>query len=185
MAVPDRETSRRVLASIDPPEWLVVHAEGVARVAAEAARALQANGVAVDPALVEAAARLHDLDKLETRDNGRHGIVAAERLTALGYPEIAGAVAAHPVRRLLDPERAPHDWASICVSVADRRVSLTFVTIAERLKDMAVRHPDHADDIAATRQAADVLEARLAEAAGLSREALDARLAAAWAGPDQ
>ena len=185
MAVPDRPTARQLLANDDPPDWLVVHSEGVARVAAEAARALADNGVAVDPLLVEAAGRLHDIDKIETRGNGRHGLAGAERLSALGYGELADPVASHPVSCLLDPERSPRSWPAICVSVADRRVGMSFMTIEDRLADMAARHPAHTGQIRAAQGPAEALETKLAEAAGLSRIALEDRLRAAWAGDDR
>lgn len=185
MAVPDRSAARQLLATDDPPDWLVVHSEGVARVAAEAARILADNGVAVDPLLVEAAGRLHDIDKMETRANSRHGLAGAERLTALGYGELADPVASHPVTCLLDPKRCPRSWPAICVSVADRRVGQSFMTIGDRLADMAARHPAHARQIAAASGPAEALEAKLAQAAGLSRAALEAHLQAAWANGDR
>jgi len=185
MAVPDRSASRQLLAADNPPEWLVVHSEGVARVAAEAARMLAHNGVSVDPLLVEAAARLHDIDKMETGANGRHGLAGAERLTDLGYGELADPVASHPVACLLDPERSPRSWPAICVSVADRRVGQSFMTIADRLTDMAARHPAHASQIAAAYEPAAALEAKLGQAAGLSRATLETRLRIAWANGDR
>ena len=185
MAVPDRATARRVLASISPPAWLVTHSEGVARVAGGAARALADNGVEVDVALVEAAARLHDIDKVETRAAGRHGLVAAERLTELGYAELADAVASHPITCLLETARFPRGWEAICVSVADRRVGQTFVGIDQRLDAMTARHPAHAAQIQAAWGPADALEAELADAAGLSRETLEELLRAAWANGDR
>lgn len=185
MAVPDRSTARQVLTADNPPDWLVVHSEGVARVAAEAARMLAHNGLSVDPLLVEAAARLHDIDKMDTGANGRHGLAGAERLTALGYGELADPVASHPVTCLLDPERSPRSWPAICVSVADRRVGQSFMTIADRLADMAARHPAYASQIAAAHESADALEAKLAQAAGLSRASLESQLRAAWASGDR
>lgn len=185
MAVPDRPTARRLLAQNDPPDWLVVHSEGVARVAAEAARALAANGIEVDPLLVEAAGRLHDIDKTTTRSNGRHGLAGAEQLSTLGYPELAEPVASHPFYCLLDPERFPTGWAAVCVSVADRRVGQGFVDIRGRLEDLANRYPDDAEPIRAAYEPADALEARLAEAAGLTRDALEDRLQDAWADGDR
>lgn len=185
MAVPDRSTARQLLAADSPPEWLVVHSEGVARVAAEAARALADNGVQVDPPLVEAAGRLHDIDKVATRGNARHGLAGAEHLTALGYLELAEPVASHPFYCLLDPERFPRSWAAICVSVADRRVGQHFSDIGERLDDLATRYPDDTEPIHAAREPAEALEARLADAAGLTRRALEVRLRDAWADGDR
>jgi lambda repressor-like predicted transcriptional regulator len=59
------------------------------------------------------------------------------------------------------------------------------MTIADRLADMAARHPAYASQIAAARGPADELEAKLARAAGLSRSELESQLRAAWANGDQ
>ena len=124
----------------------MVHSKGVARVAAEAARLVTAAGVPVDVRLVEVAALLHDIDKLETRQGGGvHGQVAAERLAAMGFEELTAPVASHPVTCLLDDRCFPRGWPSVIVSVADRHVAQAFMTIDERIDDMkrappGVRH---------------------------------------------
>src|SRR5215212_10189559 len=111
MVVPGRDQAHAFLASLDLPEGIVVHSRGVARVAAEAARLVSAAGVPVDVRLVEVAALLHDIDKPETRKGGGiHGSVAAERLTDMGFPELATPVASHPVTCLLDDECFPRGW---------------------------------------------------------------------------
>lgn len=89
-------------------------------------------------------------------------------------------VASHPVTALLDDERFPIGWPSVLVAVADRHVAQEFLTVDERLDDMKLRHPEHADSIEAARRPSHALEAELASAAGLSTEALVARLRAAW-----
>ncbi|HSJ00206.1 MAG TPA: hypothetical protein VLA59_07465 [Patescibacteria group bacterium] len=55
-----------------------------------------------------------------------------------------------------------------------------FVTIDERLDDMKQRHPEYAESIEAARRPSHALEAEVADAAGLSVEALVDRLRAAW-----
>src|SRR5918996_5104018 len=97
MVVPGRDQAIELLESLALPDGIVIHSKGVARVAAEAARLVAAAGVPVDVRLVEVAALLHDIDKPDTRTNGRHGDVAAERLTEMGFPELAAPVASHPV----------------------------------------------------------------------------------------
>jgi hypothetical protein len=69
--------------------------------------------------------------------------------------------------------------------VADRRVGQRFVDIGERLSDLATRYPDYAEQIFAALEPAETLEARLADAAGLTRGALEDRLRGAWAGDDR
>jgi putative nucleotidyltransferase with HDIG domain len=181
MVVPGRDQALRLLESLALPDGIVVHSTGVARVAAEAARLVAAAGVPVDVRLVEVAALLHDIDKPQTRDGGgRHGAVAAERLIELGYPELAAPVASHPVTCLLDDRCFPRGWPSVLVSIADRHVAQTFLTIDERIDDMQRRHPEYIDDLETARRPAHALEAELCEAVGMDADLVVARLRAAW-----
>ena len=181
MVVPDRATVRTLLEDARLPDGIVVHSEGVARVAVAAAGLVAEAQIPVDGALVEAAALLHDIDKVEIRrTGGEHGIVGARRLEAAGYEELAMPVASHPVHALLDDDRHPIGWPSVLVSVADRHVAQDFLTIDERLDDMKRRHPEHAESIESARRPAHALEEQVAEATGLSVEELVARLRAAW-----
>jgi len=163
------------------PDGIVVHSEGVARVAAAAAGLAAEAQIPIDGALVEAAALLHDIDKVEIRRTGGvHGVVGARRLEEAGYPELAMPVASHPVSCLLDDDRFPIGWPSVIVAVADRHVGQDFMTVDERLDDMKLRHPEHAAEIESARRPAHALEAQVAEGIGLSVEDLVARLRAAW-----
>jgi putative nucleotidyltransferase with HDIG domain len=181
MAVPSLAESEQLLASFDLPAGIVTHARGVSRVAAEAARLLVAAGIEVDPGLVEVAALLHDVDKLETRDHGdEHGLVGARWMAERGFPELSEPIASHPIGCLLDPARAPRGWASVAVAVADRRVAQSFVSIDERIDDLARRYPAFRTDLEAAHQPARAMEADLAAAAGLTVEELGGRLEAAW-----
>ena len=170
-----------MLAAAGLPDGIVIHSEGVARVAVAAAGLVAEAAIPVDGALVEAAALLHDIDKVEIRrSGGEHGIVAARRLEAAGYPELAMPVASHPLPALLDDERHPIGWPSVLVAVADRHVAQEFMTVDERLDDMKARHPEHAESIESARRPAHALEAQVAEATGLEPLDLVARLRAAW-----
>ncbi len=181
MAVPDLERAHGILESYGLPDGIVRHSEGVRRVAVEAARLLSAADVPVDVALVEVAALLHDIDKLRIRESGgEHGIVGAAELERMGYPELAMPVASHPVSCLLDDDRFPRGWPSVLVAIADRHVAQEFMTIDERLDDMAGRHPQHRAGIEAARRPAHALERELAETVGLSGDELVERLRKAW-----
>lgn len=181
MVIPTLVAARELLLDFGLPDGLVVHSEGVARVAAEAARLVAAAGIPVDSALVEVAALLHDIDKLKTRaGGGRHGDVGAAELTRRGYPELAAPVRSHPLPCLLDETRFPRGWPSVLVALADRHVAQEFLTIDERLADMAERYPTHRAAIEAARRPAHRLEAEAAEAAGMSVGALVEHLRAAW-----
>ena len=181
MAVPSLAAARELLLDFGLPDGIVTHSQGVARVAAEAARLVHAAGIPVDVELVQVAALLHDIDKLKTRPGGgRHGEVGAAELERRGFAELAPPGRSHPVSCLLDEERFPRGWPSVLVAIADRHVAQRFLTIDERLTDMAERHPRYAASIAAARRPAHRLEAELADAVGLSVTDLVSRLRAAW-----
>ncbi|HEX5039259.1 MAG TPA: hypothetical protein VFW95_03915 [Candidatus Limnocylindria bacterium] len=54
------------------------------------------------------------------------------------------------------------------------------MTVDERIDDMRLRHPEHAESIEAARRPSHALEAELAEATGLTVDDLVSRLRAAW-----
>ena len=179
--VPGRDQALQILESLGLPAGIVTHSRGVARVAAEAARMVAAADIPVDVRLVEVAALLHDIDKPQTRGGeGVHGQVAAEQLTDMGFAELAAPVASHPVTCLLDDRCFPRGWPSVLVAIADRHVAQKFMTVDERIDDMARRHPEYAASIQAARQPAHALEAELCEAIGIEPDALVDRLRAAW-----
>jgi putative nucleotidyltransferase with HDIG domain len=181
MAIPDAEEARRILAARGLPSGIIDHSEGVARVAREAAKRLGAAGIPMDVGFVEAAALLHDIDKLETRGGtGVHGLTGATMLESMGFGELAPPVAAHPVTALLDDRRFPRGWPSVVLSVADKHVAQEFMTIDERLDDMARRYPMYRSEIRAACRQAHALEQELAEAIGLSVQELVDRLREAW-----
>lgn len=141
MTVPGRVEAASLLLSLDPPAWFVRHARAVAEVAAWLAARIESRGVAVDRRLVEAAALLHDVDKaLPAGDPARdlpHGEGSAAWLTRAGHAELARAVAAHPVTRLLDGE-AYRRWAAFA-SREERIVAYADKRAGQRLESMDAR----------------------------------------------
>jgi len=181
MAVPNAEEAHRILVARQLPAGIVAHSEGVARVAKEAAQLLGAAGIPIDVGLVEAAALLHDVDKLETRGGrGVHGLTGAAMLESMGFGELAPPVVGHPVSALLDDRRFPRGWPSVVVNVADKHVAQRFMTIEERLDDMARRYPSFRVEINAARRPALALEQELADAIGLPVANLVDQLRVAW-----
>ncbi len=184
MAIPNAEEAHRILVARRLPAGIVAHSEGVAWIAKEAARLLGAAGIPIDVGLVEAAALLHDIDKLETRGGrGLHGLTGAAMLESMGFGDLAPPVAGHPVSALLDDRRFPRGWPSVIVSVADKHVAQAFLTIDERLDDMARRYPRYSGEINAARRPAHALEQELADAIGLPVADLVDRLRVAWHAP--
>jgi hypothetical protein len=141
MTVPGRVEAASLLLSLDPTAWFVHHARAVAEVAGWLAARIDARGVAVDRRLVEAAALLHDADKMLPPDDPAralpHGQGSAAWLTRIGHAELGRAVAGHPVSRLLDGER-DRRWAGFA-SREERIVAYADKRAGQRLESMDAR----------------------------------------------
>jgi hypothetical protein len=148
MTVPARREAASLLLSLDPPEWYLRHACAVADVAGWLAAAINARGGHVDAAAVEAAALLHDVDKLPAvgRSSGvRHGEGSAAFLESRGLPELAVLVRDHPVTRLAGDEdrirllAAPLE--ARIVAYADKRAGQHLQTMEQRFGSWRRRYP--------------------------------------------
>ena len=187
MTVPGRVDAAALLLSLDPPPWFVRHSRAVAEVAGWLAARIEGRGTPVDRRLVEAAALLHDVDKtLPPDDPARalpHGDGSAAWVTRHGHPELARAVAGHPVTRLLDGERYKR-WAAFAsreeriVAYADRRAQQRLVSMDARFESWRRRYPrvgvegreigwDDAE-LRAVKARAERLEADVCRAAGVA-----------------
>jgi HD domain len=181
MTVPGRVEAAELLLSLDPPAWFLRHARAVAEVASWlAARTATATRTSqVDRSLVEAAALLHDADKvLPAGDPAAalpHGDGSAAWLARRGHPELGPAVAAHPVTRLVDAERY-RAWAAVAsleeriVAYADKRAGQRLEPMAARFASWQRRYPGgwSAAEDAAVRRRADYLESDVCRAAGVA-----------------
>ncbi len=179
MSVPDRRAAAALLLELDPPPWALRHARAVAEVAGWLAARIDERGTAVDRRLVEAAALLHDADKVLPRhDPARalpHGDGSAAWLTARGHPELARAVAGHPVTRLADEERYRR-WSAFAsreeriVAYADKRAGQRLESMAARFASWGRRYPDAWDraTIERVRARAERLERDVCRAAGVA-----------------
>ncbi len=145
MSIPTRPEAAALLLSLNPSKRALRHARAVAEVAGWLALRIDERGIPIDRAAVEAAALLHDVDKvlrkrLPADDPLRalpHGDGSAAWLTQQGHPELARLVANHPVTRLVDEERY-RTWSAFAgreeriVAYADKRA-------AQRLAPMRTR----------------------------------------------
>jgi hypothetical protein len=147
MTVPARREAASLLLSLDPPAWSLRHACAVADIAGWLARAIVRGGTACDVRAVEAAALLHDVDKLPAaRVAGtRHGDGSAAWLTAHGHAELAPLVRDHPVTRLAVDEDAARLQAAPLeariVAYADKRAGQRLESMAERFGSWRQRYP--------------------------------------------
>ena len=178
MTVPARIDAIRLLRSLDPPAWLFRHSRVVAEVAAFLALRTAERGTPIDRPLAEAAGLLHDVDKaLPASDPLRavpHGVGSARWVRAAGHADLAAAVEAHPVTRLVDGEWFER-WLGtarpeeLIVAYADRRSQQRVVSLDERFASWARRYPGgwRAAEARDVRRRADRLEATVCEAAGI------------------
>jgi hypothetical protein len=183
MTVPGRVEAAALLLSLDPPTWLLRHSRAVAEVAGWLAARISERGVAVDRAIVESAAFLHDVDKALPADHAArahpHGEGSAAWLTAAGHGELARLVAGHPVTRLLDGESFRR-WAGFAsreeriVAYADKRAGQRLESLDARFASWRRRYPPGSrgtwteSDLAAVRSRAGRLEADVCRAAGIA-----------------
>ena len=108
------------------PGPLIHHCRRVARVAAALARAVNDSGGALDVRLVQSAARVHDVARVEKN----HAAAGARLLHAMGFPAMAALVASHMEMRL--SQDSPLDEAQI-VYLADKLVAgTTLVSLKQR-----------------------------------------------------
>lgn len=183
MTVPGRRASAALLLSLDPPPWFLRHARAVAEVASWLARRSAQAGVPLDVRLVEAAALLHDVDKLVrvTGPDGTildHGEGSAAWLSARGLGELAAAAAAHPVTLLAETGAtaallAAPDEVRI-VAYADKRAGQRLEPMDARFASWSRRYPLAAEDgagaerLARMRAGAVALEAAVCARAGIA-----------------
>ncbi len=155
MTVPSRVEAARLLLSLDPRPWHLRHSRGVGETAAWLALRIERRGIAVDRRLVEAAALLHDIDKILPRPDPAsalpHGEAGAAWLSERGYPELARAVANHPVTRLADEERYRR-WSAFAtreeriVAYADKRCAQHLEPMSARFSRWEKRHVPRDDE---------------------------------------
>lgn len=172
MSVPGRVDAVALLLPLDPPAWFLRHSRAVAEIAAWLARRAATRGLAVDRGVVEAAALLHDVDKLAAvRAEDRrlasmpHGDGSALWLSERGHPELAAAVAAHPVVRLADDEWWRH-WSSSAspeeriVAYADKRAGQRLEAMSDRFASWRRRYPPEERAEAWTEETLETIRAR-------------------------
>lgn len=175
--VPSRAEAADILLELDPPDWFIAHIAAVAEVASFLAERCAARGVSVDRELVEAAALLHDIDKLLPEDDPvqelGHGAAGARWLSQRGYPELGRAISAHPITRLLDADRYGR-WNGVAtreeriVAYADKRAGQRLEAMSARFAGWAARYPEHRESLARARARAERLEREVCETAGVS-----------------
>jgi len=148
MTAPGRREAARLLLSLDPPAWFLAHACAVADVAAWLAARAEARGIPVARPSVEAAALLHDVDKLPSSGADarlRHGEGSAAWLEGRGLGQLAPLVLDHPVTHLADDALAARLGAAPLearlVAYADKRAGQRLESMEQRFASWHRRYP--------------------------------------------
>jgi putative nucleotidyltransferase with HDIG domain len=175
MSIPSHVEAAAILRGLQPSERLLTHSAAVAEVCAFLCAGLSGRGVVIDTALAEAAALLHDIDKALPADDPLrsmgHGAAGAEWMRRNGHPELAEAIAHHPVTTLADP-RGYAAWAGEAglegrvVAYADKRATQDLVTLDQRFERWYRRYPD-SPLLRVTHERARTLEKEVCGAAGI------------------
>jgi len=172
-----------LLLSLEPPVWHLRHSRAVAEAAGWLALRAASAGRSLDRRLVEAAALLHDVDKLAAVRPAvadlAHGSGSAEWLARRGHPELGEAIVGHPVTRLADGAWfdgwfAGASLEALIVSYADKRAGQKLESMAERFASWERRYPPteraaiargtwSPETVAAVRRRAEALEARVCD----------------------
>ena len=139
-----------MLLSLEPPAWHLRHARAVAETAGWLAWRAESAGLSLDRRLVESAALLHDVDKLERVKQQIDGLAHAEGsaawLASQGYPELGPAIVGHPVTRLADAAWF-EEWLAaaspeaLIVAYADKRAGQRLESMAARFASWNRRYP--------------------------------------------
>jgi hypothetical protein len=177
-----------LLLSLQPPAWHLRHSRAVAETAGWLALRAATAGRPLDRRLVESAALLHDVDKLELVkphvDGLAHGEGSAAWLASQGHPELGPAIVGHPVTRLADAAWF-EEWLeaaspeALLVAYADKRAGQRLESMTGRFASWKRRYPpvDRAvrprgtwspETMAAVFRRAETLEARVCTLANVT-----------------
>lgn len=140
MKTPSREECLALLKRRAVPSHVFVHCLKVEQVACYLANVLNDHGENLDLHLVEAAALLHDITKIDGFQSGQdHAMTAGALLRSLGYPRVAEVVEHH----IVVPSEIELGWVTEeeLINYADKRVMHDrIVTLEERFEDLLRRY---------------------------------------------
>jgi len=139
--IPDQKQCIKILEENNVPTNVIEHSKTVTKVAVFLAKELKKTGEKINVALLEAAAMLHDLDKIKTLDNGhQHGEVSFEILSN-DYKEVAELIKKHRFHCVLDNQL--QTWEEKIINYSDARCQEDeIVSLDERIGYIMNRYPD-------------------------------------------
>jgi putative hydrolase of the HAD superfamily len=125
------------------PQNIRQHADRVAWLAYALAVALRQKGKIVDPILAHRGGLLHDLDKIDTLDEGHlHGMRGAAFVEDQGFPVLAGIIRNHVLRMDLSSKINDWSWEEKLVFFCDKLIEGDrLVPFPVRLSALKKRYP--------------------------------------------
>jgi broad specificity phosphatase PhoE len=141
MKLPTKEECEKLLDEFEIPINIREHIQLVTKISVFLAKELVKKGEKIDVNLTDAAASLHDLDKLKSSlERNNHGDVAYEFLKQKGYAEEFADLIKYHRGELVYPRDMP--WELKILRYADFRVlGNKVVSVDERMADLKVRYP--------------------------------------------
>lgn len=140
MELPTHDECIRIWEEHKVPENVRKHMIAVNKVAVFLAKKLKEAGENVDVELVDRASLLHDLDKISTLHNGKHGDTTKEILTKKGHARIGHLAFMHKFSQVTNLK----SWEEKLINYADKRCrNDTIVSLEERFRDARARYPKH------------------------------------------
>lgn len=133
--IPSYDQIQTLWNTYNLPQNKQKHCRCVAQTAVWFARQLvkQNPKLSIDIRLLEAAALVHDIDKMAQKKSYEHHPDAAVRiLRESGYDEVADLVRTHPLHAILDQRMTPKTWEQKLLYLADKMVKQTIITVDER-----------------------------------------------------
>lgn len=132
--IPTDQEIQKLWDDYELPPYKRNHCLLVTRVALWFARQLSTKkGLKVNTKLLEAAALLHDIDKMIPKQKGEHHPDTGVRvLRDAGFLEVSKLIRTHPLHAILDPTIAPKIIEEKLLYLADKMVKHTIITVDER-----------------------------------------------------
>ncbi|MBI2129905.1 HD domain-containing protein [Candidatus Woesearchaeota archaeon] len=123
MKIPTKKECYKLLKKYSVPLNVIRHSEDVCRVSLFIGERMKKRGEKINLKLLEAASLLHDIDKIHTLNNGRHGIMSCNILKKEGFNAVARFALIHVLHAILSARTMPKTWEEKIFYYADRRVN--------------------------------------------------------------
>ena len=138
MMIPTREECLKILEENNVPDNIIAHSEKVLEVAMKLADLLERRGISVNRDMVAAAALLHDVKKVGSKD---HLIEGYKFIKSMGFPEVALVIRKHGLANLDKDGFVPKTFEEKIVFYADKRVKHDrIVSVDERFSYVIKRY---------------------------------------------